>query len=35
MRDYAIAHKVITVAGVVAIGALGLGLYALMRLRNR
>ena len=35
IREYAIAHKVITVAGIVAIGALGLGFYALMRLRNR
>ena len=35
IREFAIAHKAITVAGIVAVGALGLGLYALMRLRNR
>jgi hypothetical protein len=35
MKDYAVAHKAITIAGIVAIGALGFGLYALMRLRNR
>jgi hypothetical protein len=35
VREFAIAHKAITVAGIVAIGALGVGLYALMRLRNR
>jgi hypothetical protein len=35
VREYAIAHKAITIAGVVAIGALGFGLYALMRIRNR
>ncbi len=35
VREFAIAHKAITVAGLVAIGALGLGFYALMRIRNR
>lgn len=35
VREFAIAHKAITIAGVVAIGALGVGLYALMRARNR
>ena len=35
MREYAIAHKAITIAGIVAVGALSFGLFALMRLRNR
>lgn len=35
VREFAIAHKAISIAGIVAIGALGIGLYALMRVRNR
>ena len=35
IREFAIANKAMTIAGAIAIGALGLGIFALMRLRNR
>lgn len=34
VADFAVEHKAMTVAGVIALGAIGLGVYALMRTRS-
>lgn len=34
VADFAVEHKAMTIAGVIAIGAIGLGVFALMRTRS-